>query len=118
MDTQPRSDLILFRKGTVARLLWGLSLLISPVTIIMLAVVCDWFSSLGSFTKPPPWTWHLVENLGWFHMGLSVVAAVVAIWLFPRWPLRLLAWFVVLVMLWIEEAVGFAVWMGLSGMYL
>jgi hypothetical protein len=102
----------------VAWVLWGLSLLACPVTMIVLGAVYYQAPSPENFLKPLPWTWHVVEVLFWCHAGISVVAAAGVFGLLEGWQSRWRAWQVVLVLLGLTWVASFAASMAVSGRYL
>lgn len=105
-------------KGTTVWLLWGLSLLACPVAMVILGAVYYQPPSSESFTKPLLWPWYAVQGLFWCHIGLSVMAAVAALWLVSGWPRLLIAWLVVVVMIGITAWVTLGASMAVSGRYL
>jgi hypothetical protein len=97
---------------------WALSLLASPAAMLVLAEVYYRPPHPENFGKELPWQAHLVDNLFLAHLAVSAAAAACVFWLTRDLGARVLACYVVLVMLGVAFWSGFVASMAVTGRYL
>lgn len=102
----------------LAWMLWAASLLLCPISMMILAAIYGQPPSPESFHKPLPWAWHVIQILFVCQLGLSLAAAAASCWLTPDWQKRLLALLAVILMLGVSFLAELGASMGVSGRYL